>query len=408
MTGAESVLLVVLAVPTLLSASYPLDAWLAFRRRSAGALAPATAGQSFAPTPPRSAISVVVPLRGAEAQLESNFRALIAQDLPAGSEILACVESESDPCMAVIRPAIEASAGRARLVVAGDSRGELGKMRSLLAGVTASRGTWLVFADSDVRLPDAAFLRAFVAPLADPRTGLVTCYPAYREARDLPSLILAGLIHTDLLGLFAAQAAWGGLTLANGACMALSREVLIASGGLDPLRGRLLMDAALARRVRATGRRVVLHREPVVVPRERMRWSELVEQSHRWHVALLHGLPPMVFAGFCWLRSQSLIAAALALLAPSPPVRILALIALLARLGAAITLERSHFRMRHALRFTLALPLAELAGALAWLSALIDARVTWRGRRYRIGRDASAVAIESPGAKASRVERSSS
>src|SRR5881296_2204628 len=89
----SSLTAVLAVVPTLVALSYPLHALRALRRNR-----PRREG-----TRP---LSTLVPLRGATESLAVNLDRLLAQRLPAGSEILLCVESEADPAAAVARAAV--------------------------------------------------------------------------------------------------------------------------------------------------------------------------------------------------------------------------------------------------------------------------------------------------------------
>jgi len=370
-------------LPALLSAGYPIHAWLA-RRRSRAAVRPAA----------RPALSVLVPVAGREPGLAAHLRIAATQRWNGPFEVVVA-GSPGDPILARARAVARRHPARVRVVAAERVPGEPGKVQLLAAAATEARGEWLVLLDSDARLPGPDDLEGFAGALADPAVGLVTRIPACRRAAGW-GLLLAHLIHTDLAGLFATQAAWDRLGLANGSCLAIRRATLERCGGWEPLRGRMLMDTLLARRVRAAGFRVALWPRAVEIASTGVRLRELLEQSQRWHAALARGLGPVAYGGFAWLRSGALLAAGLALAAPTPEVRVLGAVALAVRLAAAIVLERMMVRSRRLPQMLATLPLAELAAGLLWLPALFDPRIRWRGHAYRLEKGARARAEPSP------------
>ncbi len=278
-------------IPAAVIASFPLFAARAFRRRGERPRWAATT------------VSVIVPFAGIEDGLARRLALLLSQETAFEAEFIFCVATRDDPVVAVLERSIADHAGRrARIVVAGASGAEPGKIRKLIAGVSAARGDVFVFVDSDAEMDGACFLEHFVADLGRPAAGLVTCFPAYRDARDVPSALVASMINHDLPGYFSILASRGRLSVANGACMAISRATLEAIGGLATVRDRLLIDTRLAQHVVAAGLRVYLHRRPVVIRQRHMSWRAWWDQSLRWQVAMWHGLPRRTYAGFVWLR----------------------------------------------------------------------------------------------------------
>jgi ceramide glucosyltransferase len=327
---------------------------------------------------------VLIPVSGEEPGLEEGLRAALAQSWP-GHEFDVCIVGAraDDPALAVAARALAHGSGRGQVMSAAIPEGEPGKALQLAAAAAATRGEWLVLLDSDARLPDPDYLRRFCAPLADAAIGLVTCLPVHLPARSLASRALAATLEPDLLGCFAMLDAADRLEVASGACLAIRRDVLLHAGGLEAMRGRLLMDAALARAVRAAGGRVRAHGEPLPVEPGERGWREVSRQSHRWLAAILRGLALPAAAGFAWLRSGVLLA--LVVLAFGDPLaRSLAALALATRLVSALAL-RSALGARLTPASVLLQIVVDAAAGVTWIAAALDPRVTWRGRRWRVG-----------------------
>src|SRR5690349_3111911 len=105
-------MLVVIAAPAALSATYAPHAAFAWRRRRArAAAAEATSATTGARSPatahaePRApALSVIVPVCGPEEALADNVRALLAQRVANGHEVILCAERDDDAGLASLAP----------------------------------------------------------------------------------------------------------------------------------------------------------------------------------------------------------------------------------------------------------------------------------------------------------------
>jgi len=128
--------------------------------------------------------SVILPCKGLPYNFENNIRSFLELDYPS-YEVLYCVESESDPAVAVIKK-VAADDPRARLVVAGLTSNCGQKNHNMLAAVkVANAPEVFVFADSDIK-PRADWMRALVLPLSDPKIAVASGFRwLYHEERKL-------------------------------------------------------------------------------------------------------------------------------------------------------------------------------------------------------------------------------
>lgn len=388
---------IVLAVlPAAVILSFPIHAAWLFRRSR----------QRACGCEPPLRTSVIIPLRGAEENTAANIGALLSQRAASAMEFIFCVEDESDPVVPIVRTAIESSAKKAgsiggerhaRVVATGPADG-LGKMHNLLGGIAEATGDLLVFVDGDVLLDDPRYLENFAAELGRPGVGLVSCFPAYRGARNAPAAATAMTINNDLLGYFAILGAWGRLSVANGSCMAMTRDTLDGLGGLEEFRSQLLMDTALAKRIAGMDRRVHLHHRPAPVVRRDMSWQECWEQSHRWQVSMWRVLPRWKYLLFAWFRSATALTAVAAVATSFDPVVLASLgIVALSRIASAFTLNLCFVKNRSFGRFVWILPAVEVINCVSSIGAILIPRVTWRGDRYRVLVGGTAVRVNERG-----------
>lgn len=388
---AQTVLVVLIAVPTMAILTFPLHAALLFRRQARRSpRGPESGGEGM--------LSVIVPVKGLDEGAGANFASMLQQQYPAKVELLFCVEEKRDPVVPLIRQlAAGQGAGRVRLLITGPAGSALGKMHNIVEGIAAARGDRLVLIDSDVRLPDDDYLARFVRALDQPKVGLVTCYPANRGARIIPAALLSLMINNDLLGYFSVIALWGGrLDLANGACMALRRDTVEELGDLTWLKQQLLMDSALARRVCAAGYEVQLHDQPAPVVQTRTTLRAWWRQIYRWQASMLRVLPAPVYALFCWARGSLALALCLVLLSTfSAPSLVVLGAVITSRLVSAALINRLYIKDPSWLRYIWLIPAVDLFNAAASIYPLVcRASVNWRGRRYRVGVGGLAVPLD--------------
>ena len=135
---------------------------LAQRRR---ALPPS----SFAPP-----VSLLKPLHGSEPDLEAHLESFFEQDYPE-FEIIFCARSDQDPGLEIARRvAARYPKIRSRFLCSGNPPYANAKAWSLERMQGAAAHRFFVVSDSDVSVtPD--YLKAVMAPFADPQVGLVTC-----------------------------------------------------------------------------------------------------------------------------------------------------------------------------------------------------------------------------------------
>jgi ceramide glucosyltransferase len=146
-------------------------------------------------TPP---VTVVLPVTGADAGLETNIAAFMAQDYPQYQLVLV-VRDEKDAAHGILDGLVKQAAARgpggsckASLVVAGPSHAQGQKVHNLLRGLeVVTPGTEvLVFADADAR-PGLTWLRSLVAPLASRDVTVSTGFRWYLPGRSFVSQLRA-------------------------------------------------------------------------------------------------------------------------------------------------------------------------------------------------------------------------
>jgi hypothetical protein len=197
-------------------------------------------------------VSVIVPARNEETCLGACLASLTAQaglDL----EIIVVDDSSTDHTREIAE-----SYPSVRIVDAGAPPPNwTGKNNAVAAGVRAAQGEWLLFTDADtVHLP-GSLARALAE--AQQREVAMLSYSPEQEVHGFWEKAVMPVIFAELASTFrpaqvsdpASPAA-----AANGQYILISREAYDAIGGHGAVSASLLEDVALARSVKASGRRI--------------------------------------------------------------------------------------------------------------------------------------------------------
>lgn len=124
-------------------------------------------------------VTVIVPCRGVDPDLDINLKTLFELDYPI-FEIVFVVDDQHDPAVAVIsevRASAESKQISSRIVIANKAKAASQKVENLREAVlhASDRSEAFAFVDSDAR-PSPGWLRSLVAPLADKNAGASTGY----------------------------------------------------------------------------------------------------------------------------------------------------------------------------------------------------------------------------------------
>jgi dolichol-phosphate mannosyltransferase len=336
------------------------------------ARAAAVAAPVRATLTPVQSISVVIPARD-EAQRIGPLLDLVV-DAPGVHEVIV-VDDESDDLTADIARRAGATVVDGRPL----PEGWAGKAWALQQGIEAARTDWVVTLDADTR-PSPTLPQAMVARAAGGHLDLLTVGGRF----DLPTAASRWL-HASMLttlvyrfGPPGAPVSRPDRTMANGQCMAVERRPFLEAGAMNLVRGEVVEDIALARRIAADGGRLgFLDASDVLDVRMFESFSDVWSG---WGRSLaLPGVEP---------RNRQLIDLAVVALAQVLPIPRLLMrrgdvidVALAAlRVGTLVGTRRAYTRVDAAYWLS---PLADPLAAIAIGRGIARrGRQTWRGRSY--------------------------
>jgi len=201
-------------------------------------------------------VSIVVPARNEERDIESAVRSHLESDYPDLEVVV--VDDRSDDGTREILARLAEGDRRIR-IVAGEEPppGWLGKPHALRQGAGHARGEWLLFADADVVYAPDALRRAMDDALR--RELALLCLLPRLSARGFwENVLMPNLYATMLLGpgFLAAKPRFRGIAVGAGAGNLVRRPAYDAAGGHEALRSAVIDDVGLAIAVKRAGCRV--------------------------------------------------------------------------------------------------------------------------------------------------------
>jgi hopene-associated glycosyltransferase HpnB len=219
----------------------------------------------LSPAPPPSpvpAIDIIVPARNEAETIGEVLSSLLAQDYPGTVRILMVDDGSSDETAAIARRlaqvANQRTADQERLtVLAGTPTppGWSGKLWALSQGIEHASSGLLLLTDADI-VHAPGHLAAMAAKAEAEGLDLVSEMVALRcESFSERALVPAFVFFFQLLYPFAAvNDPRRPLAAAAGGSILVRRAALARAGGIAAIRGALIDDVALARRIKPGGR----------------------------------------------------------------------------------------------------------------------------------------------------------
>ena len=170
--------------------------------------------------------------------------------------------------------------------------GWTGKNNAMSAGAKVAMGRWLLFTDADTVHQPGSLARALAE--AEQHAAALLSYSPEQEVRGFWEKAVMPVIFAELAATYSPQKVSdpaSPIAAANGQYLLISREAYDAVGGHTGIAGDLLEDVAMARMVKASGRKILFRYGGCEV-RTRMyrNWAEM-KQGWTKNLALLFKHP---------------------------------------------------------------------------------------------------------------------
>lgn len=324
-------------------------------------------------------VSIIVPARDEERNIERAVRAMLAQTYPA-LEVIVVNDRSTDGTGAIL----ESLRNERLIVVTGEEppAGWLGKPWALHQGSLRARGELLLFVDADViYTPDT--VASAVAHVEDRDVPLLSLFPrlemhGFWEHVAMPNLAVFAYMLMPLWLVNRSRAAV--LALGGGPGNLMPRAAYDAVGGHETLKAAVVDDVGLARLVRRRGRRTeIVRADEMVSVRMYDGLREVIDGFTKNSFAVVDRSYLLVVF-FLFLGAFFHILPYVLAIAGDPIAIVTVAILTLARV---ILFTALHYRLDNAV-FGHPLMMTLWAGIMlrsVWLTG-IRRRLNWRGRTY--------------------------
>jgi len=326
-------------------------------------------------------VTILKPVANADEHLYLNLRSFCEQDYP-GHEVLFGVRSADDPAVAIIERLIRDFPQRdLACIVTGTPIGSNRKVSTLAALRRHARYDTLVVADADMRV-SRDYLRAVVAPLADPSVGVVTCLYRGIASEGLASTLGAMFINEWFIPGAVIGMQLAPLRNAFGATLVCRQDVLDSIGGFAALADYLADDYMMGELISRRGLRVAL--APYVVSNvvNERDLRSLIFHELRW-TRTFRTVRPLPYAGSVLTHGIALTSLLLAITGPTAVALTALGLNVLIRCRGRVALYR-HLGLPLRWSTTWLVPVRDILSFVLWGLSFLGREVQWGGERFRV------------------------
>jgi ceramide glucosyltransferase len=375
----------IFAVPAILSAGVVIWQWLSARKFP---LHKKIAAPDFAP-----AITLLKPLKGCDGTTTDSLQSWFNQNYAGQIQILFGVTGADDPVCKIVGELLKKYPRcDAQLVACGESLGANAKVSTLIQLERRAKYPLILVSDADVRVPPD-FLPNLVAPLSDPKVGLVNCF--YRLANPATTAMRweAIAINADFWSQVLQAIDIQPLSFALGAVMLARGDILKKIGGFNVLADCLADDYMLGRHFSRRGHRIALCSIVVECWDAPMNWSEVWKHQLRWARTIRVCQPVLYFLSIfsnatLWPLVWLIVSFAAA---KTVCVPLAAAACILVRILLAQNLQRRLTPDKKLVSPAWLVPVKDLLQAAIWVGAFLGNTIEWRGRKMKLRPDGTLV-----------------
>jgi ceramide glucosyltransferase len=375
-------LAVVGTVTSTIFLALTIAGYLRFKRQAREAI---RAGARIKRFPP---VSVLKPVHGLEAQLRENIESFFQQDYPA-YEILFAAENADDPALEVVRevssryPQIPS-----RILLTGKPPWANPPAYAFFKMTEIAQYDIQVTSDSDVEVTPN-YLRDVVAPLLDPKVGMVTCvYRGKNVAGFWSGLTAIGMSVEMTAGVLVANL-MEGIKFGLGPTIAVKKEALQRIGGYEATGDYFANDFAIGNFIDKAGYRVVLSHHAISHIVNQKTFRKMWINQLRWATSTRYSRPiGHLGTGLIFAIPFGLLGflAGIAIDKPVWGVEMLAA-AVLNRVLESFMVGWGVVRDPVARKQFWLYPLRDLLGFAVWVTSFINAQTIWRDTEYELKGD---------------------
>ncbi len=330
-------------------------------------------------------VTIMVPLYGADLEAYQNYTRFCLQDYPE-YQIVFGVRDSRDSSVPIVEKLIADFPDRDIALVISDSTiGQNLKVSNLQNMLVQVKHEQIVIVDSDIRV-GRDYLRKVLAPLSDPRVGLVTCLYRAAETPDFAAKLEAVGITAEFTA--GALMAWmlEGVKFALGSTMATTRTRLEAIGGFPALADYLADDFMLGNLIEQDGYEVQLSQHVVETAMQPSGFAGMMRHQMRWARSTRISRP-MGYLGLILTYGTALALLNVMVDRASAFSLMLFALTLAIRLTMGWMIGVHWLGDRILKKYFWLVPVRDVLSFLIWCFSWVGNRVEWRGRLFEVSHD---------------------
>lgn len=328
----------------------------------------------------RPKVTLIKPVCGLEKNIELNLSSACKQDYP-GYDVIYALQNPEDPALPVLEKIrADNPQCQVRILIDPTAAGPNGRLCNILNATRVASGEVLVYSDSDMFLTPG-YLKAIVAPLADPEVGVsCTLYRAHGATNLWESLELLTL-NIDFIPSMIFATVTGSALACPGASQAIRRGTLEKIGGLESMADSLVEDLELGRSIVKAGLKVVIGPHVAATGVDLNSWLPWWRHQVYWDQNT-RAAAPIGFFFTCLVRGVPLAALYSLAMLPHGDQGVKLLMATITLRIATGLFTGLYLGDHEGLRTVWLLPVRDLAGAATWAASFLQRKVYWKGRVF--------------------------
>ena len=339
-------------------------------------------------------VTIMVPLYGADFEAYENYARFCRQDY-SEYQIVFGVRDSRDSSIPIVEKLIaDFPDTDIALVISDNTIGQNLKVSNLQNMLARVKHEQIVIVDSDIRV-GRDYLRKVLAPLSDPRVGLVTCLYRAAETPDFAAKLEAVGITSEFTA--GVLMAWmlEGVKFALGSTMATTRTRLEAIGGFHALADYLADDFMLGNLIERDGYEVRLSQHVVETAMQPSGFAGMMRHQMRWARSTRISRP-MGYLGLILTYGTALSLLNVAIDRASAFSVMLLASTLVIRLTMGWVLGVHWLGDRVLKKNFWLVPVRDLLSFLIWCLSWFGKRVEWRGRLFKVQRNGKMIMVVGP------------
>jgi chlorobactene glucosyltransferase len=201
-------------------------------------------------------VSIIVPMRNEERNVERCIGSLVNQDYP-NYEIIAVDDMSTDGTLPILEVLSAKYPNLKVLIGSPTPQGWVGKNHALWQGVQKARGDWLLFVDADT-YSEPYTLRSALSYAEEHKADMLSIFP-FQELGSFWERIIQPIIFTAIASTFPHKRVNSPNykeAAANGQFILIRRDAYQAVGGHEAIKGKIVEDFALAKLIKGKGYRL--------------------------------------------------------------------------------------------------------------------------------------------------------